>query len=73
MNMGNEGAGHDLLRHLTQPWIVPRVKNIKVRFHDFAPDTERRMRAIQADLAHTHELTYQHPFAWENWKLKGQF
>lgn len=70
MKINIEGAEYDLLEHLVQTGMVSRIKNIQVQFHDFVPDAERRMRGIQADLGCTHELTYQYPFVWENWKLK---
>jgi FkbM family methyltransferase len=73
MKINIEGAEYDLLEHLIQFGIVLRIKNIQIQFHDFVPEAERRMRGIQADLAHTHELTYQYRFVWENWKLKEQF
>lgn len=72
MKINIEGAEYDLLEHLIQSGIVPKIKNIQVQFHDFVPDAERRMRCIQAGLACTHELTYQYPFVWENWRLKEQ-
>jgi FkbM family methyltransferase len=72
MKINIEGAEYDLLEHLIQSGIVPRIKNIQVQFHDFVPDAERRMRCIQADLARTHRLTYEYPFVWENWRLKEQ-
>jgi FkbM family methyltransferase len=72
MKINIEGAEYDLLEHLIQFGVVLRIKNIQVQFHDFVPDAERRMRRIQADLARTHELTYQYPFVWENWRLKEQ-
>lgn len=72
MKINIEGAEYDLLDHLIQSGIVLRIKNIQVQFHDFVLDAERRMRCIQAGLACTHELTYQYPFVWENWRLKEQ-
>lgn len=38
--------------------------------HDFVPDAKRRMQKIQAALSRTHNLTYQYPFVWENWRIK---
>jgi FkbM family methyltransferase len=51
MKINIEGAEYDLLEHLIQAKIVPKIKSIQVQFHDCVPDAERRMRGIQADLA----------------------
>jgi FkbM family methyltransferase len=71
MKINIEGGEYDLLEHLIETGNIMKVKNIQVQFHDFIPDAEKRMKAIQNDLQKTHELTYQYEFVWENWKLKN--
>ena len=71
MKINIEGGEYDLLEHLIKTGDIKKIKNIQVQFHDFVPDAESRMKAIQGNLVETHELTYQYEFVWENWKLKG--
>ena len=70
MKINIEGGEYDLLEHLIETSEIKKIKNIQVQFHDFVPDAESRMKAIQGNLVETHELTYQYEFVWENWKLK---
>lgn len=70
MKINIEGGEYDLLEHLIETGDIKKIKNIQVQFHDFVPDAESRMKAIQGNLVETHELTYQYEFVWENWKLK---
>lgn len=66
-----EGGEYDLLDHLIGTGFINNIANIQVQFHDFVPDAEQRMRAIQNELAKTHHLTYQYLFVWENWRRNG--
>jgi FkbM family methyltransferase len=70
MKINIEGEEYNLLNRLIDSGYVNRIKNIQVQFHDFMPDSERRMVAIQNKLKRTHVLTYQYRFVWENWKLR---
>lgn len=65
-----EGGEYELLEHLLDEGLVSRFRDLQVQFHDFVPDAESRMRAIQARLATTHELTWQEEFVWENWRRR---
>jgi FkbM family methyltransferase len=64
-----EGAEYDLLEHLIQSNFITNIINLQIQFHDFVPDAEVRMKAIQEKLAKTHHLTYQFPYVWENWVI----
>lgn len=68
MKINIEGGEYDLLEHLVASGWICRIRDIQVQFHDCVPGAEARMRAIQRDLADTHEVTYQYPFVWENWR-----
>lgn len=70
MKINIEGGEYDLLEHLIRHGFVDRIVNIQVQFHDFVPDAATRMSTIQRNLSTTHELTYQYPYVWENWKLR---
>ena len=70
MKINIEGGEYALLEHLLEEDWIKNIDNIQVQFHHFVPDARQRMEAIQAQLAKTHELTYQYDFLWENWTLK---
>ena len=65
-----EGGEYDLLEFLIENKMIQKINNLQVQFHDFIPGAEQRMGNIQEQLKHTHTLTYQYRFIWENWKLK---
>lgn len=71
MKINIEGGEYDLLEHLLDSGFIEIINNIQVQFHDFFPDAEERMIAIQQRLEKTHSLTYQYPFVWENWRVKN--
>lgn len=71
MKLNIEGAEYDLLDHLFEHGWIPRIRDLQVQFHDFVPDAEVRMRRLQESLSETHDLTYQFPFVWENWRRRA--
>ena len=70
MKVNIEGAEYDLLDDLIETGCVRTVRNLQVQFHDFVPEAQARMRAIQRRLAETHEPTWRYEFVWENWRRK---
>ena len=61
-----EGMEYELLER-----IVPNnIKNIQVQFHKIGENYEERYQKIREKLLQTHELTYDFPFVWQNFKLK---
>lgn len=70
MKVNIEGGEYELLDHVIAAGLLPRIRNLQVQFHDFVPQAEERMAAIQQALSRTHRLTYQYPFIWENWARK---
>ena len=67
-----EGAEYDLLDSIIEEGLQTRISNIQVQFHDFVPYAEKRMKAIQEMLERTHEMTWQYPFVWENWRIQDR-
>lgn len=65
-----EGGEFELLEHLIEEGLITKFKELQIQFHHFVPNARKRMKAIQDELAKTHELTYQFEFLWENWKMK---
>jgi FkbM family methyltransferase len=67
-----EGAEFDLLDSIVHNKdIMERIVNLQIQFHDFVPDAHSRRDRIRNYLGATHEETYNYPFVWENWRLKG--
>lgn len=66
--MNVEGAEYDILDRILDLGLQTRVVNFQIQFHDYFPDAADRMTLIQERLASTHELTYQYPFVFENWR-----
>lgn len=70
MKINIEGGEYELLDRLIDSKYIRNTNELQIQFHDFFPDAKEKMNKIQAKLAETHQLTYQYPFIWENWKLK---
>jgi len=66
-----EGGEYEVLPRLIECGLIADVDEIQVQFHDVVPDAVRRMDEILADLALTHEPTYQFRFVWENWRRRS--
>ena len=65
-----EGGEYELLDRLIDTDLIGLFDNVQVQFHNLDKDSKSHMISIGEALAKTHELTYQYPFVWENWKLK---
>lgn len=70
MKINIEGGEYELLEKFIESKYIDKCNEILIQFHNFFPDAEKRMKEIQTKLSKTHELTFQYPFIWENWKLK---
>jgi FkbM family methyltransferase len=65
-----EGGEYELLERLLDTGDIARFKFLQIQFHDFVPDANHRMTAIQERLSVTHSPTFQYRFVWENWARK---
>ena len=70
MEINIEGGEYDLLDHIIKTGIVNKINNLQVQFHKNVKDYKKRRKTIQNKLKKTHNLIYEFPFIWENWKLK---
>lgn len=70
MKVNIEGGEYSLLADLIETELVTRIGDILVQFHSVDSADVERMLKTQQLLRHTHELTWQYPLVWENWKLK---
>lgn len=70
LKLNIEGMEYEVLERLLETGLARIITDIQVQFHNVAPDSEARMRAIQKGLGQSHRPTYQYKFVWENWRLK---
>jgi len=64
-----EGCEYDLIERMIEGGLQKNIKNIQIQFHNFMPDSEKRMLEIRKKLSVTHKPTYCYDFVWENWQL----
>jgi FkbM family methyltransferase len=69
MKINIEGGEFDLLEHMLDTNLIAKIDNIQVQFHHFIPDAKEKTVRLQKRLAQTHQLTWQYPFVWENWRI----
>ena len=72
MKMNIEGGEYDILEKLIKSGRIKQFDNLQIQFHDIPEiDSERRMKAIWADLEKTHKLTWAYrPYIHENWERR---
>lgn len=68
LKLNVEGAEFDILERMIKLGLTKYCRNIQVQFHTCAPDAESRYVWIRHQLRHTHHLTYDFPWCWENWE-----
>lgn len=65
-----EGGEYELIENLLLSGKIRMFDNLQIQFHDFFPEAEARMLAIQQTLKETHVQIYQYRFVWESWTRK---
>lgn len=70
MKINIEGGEYELLEHLLTTGFIHHIHDLLIQFHVFVPDAEQRRKKIHRQLALTHQLTFEYPWIWENWRLK---
>jgi len=70
MKINIEGDEYPLLNNLIASGLIKNVINVQVQFHVFVPDATMKRRRLHEKLSKTHNLTYNYPWIWENWRLK---
>ncbi len=71
MKINIEGGEYELLERLIETELISRVMHLHIQFHNIAPDSESRMKAIRNKLALTHDALFHYTFVWDGWRLKG--
>jgi FkbM family methyltransferase len=70
MKINIEGGEYGLLEDLIGSGNITIIDNIQVQFHNNIPNAIIRLKKIQEQLKKTHDITYQYPFIWENWRKR---
>lgn len=70
MKLNCEGCEFEILEAILDRGNPKLFSNIQVQFHTVVPDFQKRWESIREKLLETHELTYDAPWCWENYKLK---
>ncbi|MES2964569.1 MAG: FkbM family methyltransferase [Bdellovibrionota bacterium] len=71
MKINIEGAEFDLLDYMLDRGLTDRIANLQIQFHNFVPAADSRRESIRSRLAKTHDVTYDFPFIWENWRKRS--
>jgi FkbM family methyltransferase len=70
LKLNCEGGEYEILEAILDDGDPLLFDNIQVQFHPIFPDSEQRWQKIRERLLVTHELTYDAPWCWENYKRK---
>jgi len=70
LKLNCEGGEYEILEAILDDGDPLLYDNIQVQFHNIFPDSEARWQKIRERLLVTHELTYDAPWCWENYKRK---
>jgi hypothetical protein len=70
LKLNCEGGEYEILEAILDDGDPLLYDNIQVQFHSIFPDSEARWQKIRERLLVTHELTYDAPWCWENYKRK---
>jgi FkbM family methyltransferase len=65
-----EGGEYELLARMIEAGLVERCSDIQVQFHRFVPNAVAMRHALRDRLAKTHQVTFDFPFVWENWRSR---
>jgi FkbM family methyltransferase len=72
LKLNIEGGEFAVLETMLNQGLMALVNNLQVQWHDVAPAAELRRNAIIARLSETHELTFDHGWIWQNWRIKNE-
>ena len=70
MKINIEGGEYELLPNLIGSKYIQLIRDLQIQFHNFVPRAVERAENIRHSLRQTHDLTWQYPFVWENWRLR---
>lgn len=70
IKINNEGGEYGLLLDLLETGKAGTITDIQVQFHKFMDNSVQLRNTIREQLRPSHELTYDYPFFFENWRKK---
>lgn len=70
LKLNCEGMEFEIIPALIDSNVIHGIKNLQVQFHKLHEDDEQKYQEIREQLLATHELTYDFPWVWQNWRLK---
>lgn len=68
LKLNCEGGEFEILEAILDRGNPILFENIQVQFHTVVEDYENRWKRIRERLLKTHELTYDAPWCWENYR-----
>jgi FkbM family methyltransferase len=72
MSINCEGAEFPLLFRMIESELITLIDNLQVQFHQDYPNAVELRDMIRHKLGKTHSESYNFPFVWESWKIKGE-
>lgn len=67
-----EGGEYALINYMINTGGIKNIQNLQVQFHLIeGMGCVNNYIELAAKLSLTHELTWQYPFCWENWKRRA--
>ncbi|MFQ5444272.1 MAG: FkbM family methyltransferase, partial [Nitrospinales bacterium] len=70
MKINIEGGEYDLLKGMIRSDLIRACNDLQIQFHDFFENAKSMRREIRKELEHTHYLTFDYSFVWENWRRR---
>lgn len=70
MKLNVEGSEFPIIEKMLEKGLLSCVLNLQVQWHAVVPDYQARYDALQMRLAESHELTFEHGWIWQNWRLR---
>lgn len=66
-----EGSEYNLIKYIIDKGLIKKIDELQVQFHLIeGVDCIMFYSLLALELSKTHELTWQYPFCWENWRRK---
>ncbi len=68
LKLNIEGGEFKVLPKMIEVGLIDICDDLQVQFHHFYPNSEKLREEIRSKLLETHQLTYDYPFFFENYR-----
>jgi len=68
LKLNIEGGEFKVLPKMIEAGLIDKCDDLQVQFHRFYPNSEKLREEIRSKLLETHQLTYDYPFFFENYR-----